>query len=75
MVKFPVYLNRYVFVRVLGQRGLSKPSLPRSDAAERGIRSGSTLFATHPALFKTRQHVIKGTMLVVTSCKYSGGLS
>ena len=37
---------------VFGQTGLSKQFRPRWDAAERGVSSGSTLFATHPAIFR-----------------------
>ena len=37
---------------VFGQTGLSKQYRPRWDAAERGVSSGSTLFATHPATFR-----------------------
>ena len=39
---------------IFGQTGLSKQYRPRWDATERGVSSGSTLFATHPAIF--RQH-------------------
>ena len=38
---------------VFGQTVLSKQCRPRSDAAERGVWSGSTLFATHPAILHT----------------------
>ena len=38
-----------VFILIIGQISLSKLCRPRSDAAERGDWSGSTLFATHPA--------------------------
>ena len=37
---------------VFGQTGLSKQYRPRWDAAKRGVSSGSTLFATHPAVFR-----------------------
>ena len=37
---------------VFGQTGLSKQFRPRWDAAEFGVSSGSTLFATHPAIFR-----------------------
>ena len=37
---------------VFRQTGLSKQYRPRWDAAERGVSSGSTLFATHPAIFR-----------------------
>ena len=47
LIKFPYFL--YVF----GQTGLSKQCWPRSDAAERGVWSGSTLFATHPTILHT----------------------
>ena len=33
--------------------GLSKQCRPRSDAAKRGVWSGSTLFATHAAISQT----------------------
>ena len=39
-------------LRVFGQTGLSKQSRPRWDAAKCGISSGSTLFATQPAIFR-----------------------
>ena len=52
-VKVSVYLNRYVFVM--------KQRRPRSDATENGVLSGSTPLATHAALFKTYQTVIKQT--------------
>ena len=38
---------------VFGQTGMSKRCRSRSDAAERGVWSGSTLFATHPAILHT----------------------
>ena len=38
---------------VFGQTGLSKQCRPRSDATERGVWSGSTLFAIHPAIMHT----------------------
>ena len=38
---------------VLGQTDLSKQCWPRSDAAELGVRSGSTLFATSSAILHT----------------------
>ena len=38
---------------VLGQIGLSKQCRPGSDAIERGIWSGSTLFAIHSAILHT----------------------
>ena len=38
---------------VVGQTGLRKQCRPRSDAAERGVWSGSTLFATQPAILHT----------------------
>ena len=38
---------------VFGQTGLSKQYRPRWDAAEHGVSSGSTLFATHPAVLDT----------------------
>ena len=37
---------------VFRQTGLSKQFRPRWDASECGISSGSTLFATHPAIFR-----------------------
>ena len=45
---------------VFGQTGLSKQFRPRWDAAERGVSSGSTLFATHPAIF-TQHWVVNCT--------------
>ena len=38
------------FLYVFGQRDLSKQCRPRSDAAKRGVWSGSTLFATYRAI-------------------------
>ena len=38
---------------VFGQTGLSKQCKPRSDAAECGVWSGSTMFVTHPAILYT----------------------
>ena len=40
-----------VFTLKIGQTGLSKQCRLRSDAAERGVWSGSTLFSTQPAVF------------------------
>ena len=37
----------------VGQTGLREQTGPRSDAALCGICSGSTLFATHPAVLDT----------------------
>ena len=47
-----VYILRlsYRNLKVLGQIGLCKQCRPRSDAAERGVWSGSTLFAIHTAI-------------------------
>ena len=39
------------FKDILGHTGLSKQCTPRSDATERGVWSGSALFATHPVTF------------------------
>ena len=39
-----------------------KQCRPRSDAAESGIWSGSTLFATHPTLLQAHQQVVKWTI-------------
>ena len=47
LIKLPYLLY------VLGQAGLIKQCRPRSDAATRGVRSGSTLFATHTAILHT----------------------
>ena len=38
---------------VFGQTSLGKQCRPRSDAAERGVWSRSTLIATHPAILHT----------------------
>ena len=38
-----------------GQTDLSKQCRAKSDATERGVRMGSTLFATHPALYTYSQ--------------------
>ena len=51
---------------VFGQTSLSKQSRPRSDAAERGVWSGSTLFATHPAIL----HIFIGNKIDVYKEKY-----
>ena len=48
LADYPIPYLPYVF----GQTGLSKQFRPRWDAAERGVSSGSTLFATHPAIFR-----------------------
>ena len=40
---------------VFGQTDLSKQCRPRWDAAVRGVSSGSTLLATHPAILDTTQ--------------------
>ena len=44
---------------VLGQTYLSKQCKPRPDVAEHGIWSGSTLFATYPAVLQTYKKVVK----------------
>ena len=41
------------FLYVFGQTGLNKQCRPRSNSAERGVWSGSTLFASHPAIVHT----------------------
>ena len=46
---------------VFRQTGLSKQCSPRSDAAERGVWSGSTLIATHPAIL----HTLTGTKMAL----------
>ena len=51
--------NKYMYVsecraitkQVIGADRPEKPSGPSSDATERDVWSGSTLFATQPALF------------------------
>ena len=47
---------------MLGQTGLSKQCRSRSDAAKRGVRSGSTLFATYPAILQTFTGVKMGLL-------------
>ena len=47
LIKLPYFL--YVF----GKTGLSKQCRPRSDSSERGVWSGSTPFATPPAILYT----------------------
>ena len=47
---------------VFGQTGLSKQCRPRSDATERGVWSGSALFATHPAILHSFTQVVKWTL-------------
>ena len=49
-------------VYVFGQTDLSKLCRPRRDATDRGVSSGSTLFATHPAI--CRHNIRKYTVLV-----------
>ena len=49
---------------VFGQTGQSKQCSPSSDAAKRGVWSGSTLFATHPAILHAQ--VVNG---LVKKCK------
>ena len=39
-------LNKHIYPKLL-QRALNKQCRPRSDAANRGVGSGSTLFASH----------------------------
>ena len=46
----PLYIPYLLYV--FGQTGLSTQCRHRWDAAECGISSGSTLFATHPAIFR-----------------------
>ena len=48
----------YIFEKT----GLSNQCWPRSNAAERGVWSGSTLFATHPAVLQ-KQSVSKMDLL------------
>ena len=50
-VKFSLYLNRRVFVML--KISLSKQCRPRSDTAECGIRSESTLFAIYSVILHT----------------------
>ena len=38
---------------IIGKTGLNKQQRPRSDATERNIWSGNTLFATHPKILHT----------------------
>ena len=47
LIKLPYLL--YVF----GQIDINKQGRPRSDAAEHGVCSGSTLLATHSAILYT----------------------
>ena len=46
---------------------------PRGDATKRGVSSGSTLFAIHPAIFLTQHWVVNGKELMClnTKGKYS----
>ena len=39
-----------MFLGIFWKRGMGKKCTPWSDAAERGVWSGSTLFANHPAV-------------------------
>ena len=41
------------FTDIFGKTGLSKQCRPSLDAAKRGVSSGSTLFATLPAILDT----------------------
>ena len=54
-LQFNTLLTLYVF----GQTTLGKQYRPRSDAAECGVWSGSTLFATHPAI----SHIFTGSKM------------
>ena len=45
------WYNIPYFVKVFGQTYMRKQCRPRSDAAERGVWSGSQLFAIHEAVF------------------------
>ena len=58
------FINHYVYriYRMYVDTNISKQCRPRWDAAECGVSSGSSLFATHPAIF--RQHLI-------VNCTYS----
>ena len=47
---------RTYLLYIIGQSGLNKQLRPRSDAAERGVWSGSTLFATATS---TRSQIVK----------------
>ena len=56
MVSSPVNLKiktNVALPKIFGQTVYGKQCRPRSDAAERGVRSGSILFATHPSVFDT----------------------
>ena len=48
-----VRFSHITVLYIFGQTGLSKQCRPRSDAAKRGVWSGSTLLATHPAILYT----------------------
>ena len=45
--------DRSYLYKVFGQTGMSKQRRPRSDATKRGVWSGSTMFATQPAILDT----------------------
>ena len=64
---------------VIGQTGLSRLSKqckPRSDAAERGVWSGSTLFAPHPVIVYTftgsKMDVEEKYKVKIKGCEYLG---
>ena len=52
-IKMNIFTSVYritVFTYAFGQTGSSKQCRLRRDATERGVSSGSTLFAIHPAI-------------------------
>ena len=48
-----VWFDYNIVLYEFGQTGLSKQCRPGSDTTEHGVWSGSTLFATHPAILHT----------------------
>ena len=70
LIKLPYLL--YVY----GQTDLSKQCRHRSDAAERGVWSGSTLFATHSAILQTltvsKMHLLKRNTVEYRYLEFQG---
>ena len=49
-------MNKILYIHyVFRKTGLSKQCRPRLDATECSVQSGSTLFATHPAILNTNK--------------------
>ena len=53
MISERVRFDQITVVYAFEKTGLSKQCSPRSDAAERGVWSGSILFAIHPTILQT----------------------